>query len=302
MGRQFLIRSRRTSDKSVTVIFKDGQVRFPAKGVYRLDSEPASVLHVYKGEAEVMQDGKKSTVDTSHLYFFAAAAATNKFGEDTDDEFSRWAEDRSGAVAAENQLSAETAHDPGDPGDPDSGGISPTDPGLVFGPPSYGNVPGIFPPGSSFFNPYLSAGPGIWGLFPVYPLYLPRHYRNPAYPRPPNHEHWVNHTNGAAWSRPVNGDRWRNTWTNRPGYPHSFIPAAGISHPFIRPPNFTPRSFPARIGTVGAFSHSVAAPASRPGVRANGARWRSPVVTATARNNPASSAPSLPADPRAASI
>ncbi len=213
-----------TSDKFPSMIYKTASVRFSKKGLYRIDSDPVAVLHVYNGEAEVTQDNKPVTVDTSRLYFFTAGTAINKFGEDTDDDFSRWAEKRSDTIAAENQLSAQTARDPADV---DNGQSIPTDPDVIIGmPPPYTGVPSItgipgsFPLGGGIGNPYF-AGLGLWGAFPVYPLYLGRFYRGSAYPRQPDRAHssdkqqWPTGTS-AEWWRRHNGE---NRWPHSTGVP-----------------------------------------------------------------------------------
>src|SRR2546421_377842 len=76
----------RTADNTVVITFKDCQIRFPQKGVYRMDSEPP-VLQVYNGQAEVTREGKPSLIDSSHLFFFSLGLQTQKFGDGDDDDF-----------------------------------------------------------------------------------------------------------------------------------------------------------------------------------------------------------------------
>ncbi len=136
---------------SVVVTYKDWQIRFPEHGVYRIDSDPAAVLQAYSGEAEVTRGGKPLNVDASHLFFFAAGTATNKYDDGADDDFYQWAENRSQAIAKDNQLSADTSRDPADL---DNGQALPAVPDLSLGMPSYSAPLGTVPLGGSLIYPY----------------------------------------------------------------------------------------------------------------------------------------------------
>src|SRR5207237_435782 len=92
----------RTADNTVVITFKDCQIRFPQKGVYRMDSEPP-VLQVYNGQAEVTREGKPSLIDSSHLFLFSLGLQTQKFGDGDDDDFFQWSNDRSQFISADNR-------------------------------------------------------------------------------------------------------------------------------------------------------------------------------------------------------
>lgn len=232
-----------TADNSVVVTYKDCQIRFPQKGVYRMDSEPP-VLQVYNGGAEVTHDGKPAAVDASHLFFFSLGLVTQKFGEGADDEFYQWSKDRSDFISADNRSAAQSA---GDPGQMDSGQGVGRDPDLYLGSPIYGGLgtPGYGGLSSTFplnYSPFYSNVPfgmGVWNMYSIYYIYLPR-YR-----------HWPGH---APW--PVG--------TRRPGLSPTGI---GISHGGlgIGSPGFVPRTLP-RVGAPApGYSHPSAAGVPRAG-------------------------------------
>lgn len=173
------------ADNAITVTYKDARVRFPKKGVYRLDAD-TGVLQAYSGEAEVTYNGQQTQVDSSHLFFCWLGLTTNKLGNGTEDEFYDWASDRNQVISDENQLAQETGHDPGE--------VDP-DPSAQLGGSAvpYLNSPGVLPPsvgpqvyaapystyamGSALFNPFLTFGPTpyIPVAFPV--LVVARPYR-----------------------------------------------------------------------------------------------------------------------------
>jgi hypothetical protein len=223
-----------SADSAAVITYKDCQIRFPQKGVYRMDSEPP-VLQVYNGGAEVTHDGKPSSVDTSHLFFFTLGLVTQKFGEGADDEFYQWSKDRSDFISADNRSAAQSA---GDPGQMDSGQSVARDPDLYLGTPIYGGLgtpiygglgtPGYGGLGSTFPLDYnlsysnVPFGMGVWNMYSIYFIYLPR-YR-----------HWPGR---APW--PV-GTRYPGLSPNRTGISHGL----GIGSP-----GFVPRTVP-RVGTV----------------------------------------------------
>lgn len=262
----------------VIVIYKGGAIRFPKVGVCRLDSEPAPLLQVYSGEAQVTQDGKPLNIDTAHLFFLEAGTETKKFTDGTDDQFYGWARDRSEVIASENQLAAQTAKDPGDidngqtlPGVPDTGVVTPN---YSIGLPPYSPFGGIYSMGSAVFDPYVPfgmgpLGMGAWGAYPVfYPVFLSNYRHHPG------HSGWPTKPGGgpnrtAGWpNRPAG---WTNRtagwphglgeWQHRPGYSHWPSSATGISrYQPLRPPTFVPHTFAPRIGGVSSgFSRPVSA-------------------------------------------
>jgi hypothetical protein len=155
------------ANNGITITYKDARVKFPKKGVYRLDGD-TGVLQVYSGGAMVTYAGQETQVDPSHLYFCWLGLETNKLGAGTEDEFYDWASDRSQTIGDENQLAQQTGQDPGDV-DPDPSAQ------LGAGAVPYSGSPGLLPPsvgpqvypvpystyaiGGAFFNPFSTFGP-----------------------------------------------------------------------------------------------------------------------------------------------
>jgi hypothetical protein len=227
-----------SGDNPVLITYKDCQIRFPQKGVYRMDASPP-VLQVYNGEAEVTRDGKPSPVDPSHLYFFSIGLVTQKFGEGADDEFYEWSKDRSEFISADNRSAAQST---ADPGQLDSGQIPSRDPNLYLGTPSYGGgVASTFPVDNGLLYSNVPFGMGVWNT--VYFIYLPRYYRSPLNPTGPG---------GAA--RPVYSPRSaRSPWPGRTPYPGLLPSRIGIprsSHIGV-PPRVSIPSYPPRVPRVG---------------------------------------------------
>ncbi len=117
------------SDGAIVLSYEGAEVRFPKPGIYRLDSDVGE-LQVYSGECKVKSHGVSTTVDSSHLYYFALELTTQKFGDGATDEFYDWALNRSTVIADQSQLASADQTDDLD-GDP--GGIG----GLYVVPPSY---------------------------------------------------------------------------------------------------------------------------------------------------------------------
>ncbi len=186
-GSAILDSLNRTADNTIVIVFKASQIRFPEKGVYRMDSEPP-VLQVYNGQAEVTREGKPSLVDSSHLFFFSLGLETQKYGEGDDDDFFQWSNERSQFISADNRAAAQSTADPGQM-DSDPGA---RDPNVYLGSPgpSYGGIVSPVPLDSSFL--YLNApfGPGIWNMYTAYFIYLPRYSRLPTRPLSPAHSPW----------------------------------------------------------------------------------------------------------------
>lgn len=159
----------------IVVVYQHYRVRFPKPGIYRIDSD-TGVLQAYKGQAQVeAPGGKTALVDTAKLYFFDLGALTNKFGEPNEDEFYDWARGRADAIAAENQLAAQTNPDAGDM---DAGA------GVYNGPPSY-NYPaypavGPYGFGGSYFDPFFGLAGGGFVSYNVFPMFVVLPRRNPT--------------------------------------------------------------------------------------------------------------------------
>ncbi|MGI8958405.1 MAG: hypothetical protein ACR2IV_01315 [Bryobacteraceae bacterium] len=212
-----------SGDNPVLITYKGFQIRFPKKGVYRMDASPP-VLQAYTGEAEVTHDGKPSSVDPSHLFFFSLGLETQKFGEGADDEFYQWSKDRSELISADNRSAAQST---ADPGQMDSGQIPSRDPDLYLGTSIYGGgVASTFPVDNGLLYSNVPFGMGVWNTYSVYFIYLPRYYRSPA---------------RRTW--PVGAP-----WPGRTLYPGLPPARVGIPHPSriglptrVGVPNFPPR-------------------------------------------------------------
>lgn len=193
---------------SPAVLYWACEVRFSKPGVYRFDSEPAPLLEVYSGEAQVKHDNGSSVVGTDKEFFFMAATETDKYGDGNFDSFYDWAKNRSDLITADNQ-SAKNTGDPGNmdngqgfplgpglnPGGLNPGGLDPNAPvysgvpGYGLGTPIYGSTADLFFGGGPF-NPY-----GPFGIGP-YPsaiwLVVPRYRRvHSSWPKRPVSSHWA---------------------------------------------------------------------------------------------------------------
>ncbi len=117
------------SGDAIAMSYEGAEVRFPKPGIYRLDSDVGE-LQVYSGECKVKSHGVATTVDSSHIYYFALELTTQKFGDGATDEFYDWASNRNSVLADRNQLASADQSDALD-----------TDPGFLGGPfvvpPSY---------------------------------------------------------------------------------------------------------------------------------------------------------------------
>lgn len=234
------------ANDAITITYKDVQVKFPKRGVYRLDAD-TGVLQVYSGEAQVTYDGQQTRVDPSHLYFCWLGLQTNKLGNGTEDEFYDWASDRSQTITEENQLAAQTAHDPGDvDGDPSAQfgtGAVPYfgSPGVL--PPSIGpqvsplqTYPGPYSSyymGSTLFNPFLSFGatPAFPFGYPVLVVRRPYRSTNPRWPHSGTSPVWHPVTIGGSTRSPILPTRITAPATlgaYHPVAPHVGAPHAGV--------------------------------------------------------------------------
>ena len=154
--------------KAAMIKYAANEIRFCQPGVYRLDSEPAT-LQVYSGAVEITAEGKKTSIDASHLYFLDAALDTPKYDDGTQDEFYRWAHNRGETILADNRLANQTKDDPSDPDiadsdDDDDDVLSQVLPGLGGSLPGYA-YPGINPPLPS---PIPSLGSSLGYTYPSY--------------------------------------------------------------------------------------------------------------------------------------
>lgn len=138
--------------EGVTVLFRAYKMRFPERGLYRINTEPG-VLQPYSGVAEITGDGPSPVkVDDSHQYFLDVGILTEKYGDGLVDGFTQWARNRSEAISADNAAAAASAEDPGNlSADGYAGGLS-ADPGL-------GGLP---PVGAPSYPPLSGSSPSLW--------------------------------------------------------------------------------------------------------------------------------------------
>jgi hypothetical protein len=143
---------------SVTLTYRDWQVRFPQKGVYRIDSSPACV-RVHEGEAEVTDaaTGEPVAIERGMDLPLAAALVPEQTVNEAGDALSSWARGRADSISADNQIAA-NIQDPASMGDANA----------VFGDPSqYGFTQ--FP--LLGLTPMSAAVPGVYGTPGVYSPY-----------------------------------------------------------------------------------------------------------------------------------
>ncbi|HVW85444.1 MAG TPA: hypothetical protein VHB50_12225, partial [Bryobacteraceae bacterium] len=92
-------------DPAVTILYKDYQIQPVKYGIFEVTSDP-SQMKVYKGQANVVAGGERTTVKDGKMVTFSAALVTEKFDDKQADDLYLWARDRSGALAAANMSSA----------------------------------------------------------------------------------------------------------------------------------------------------------------------------------------------------
>ena len=151
----------------LVVLYRAYQIRFPERGVYRINTEPG-VLQPYSGVAEISGDGPNpAKIDDEHEYFLDVGLKTERYGDGSVDSFTEWARNRSETISADNAAAAASAGDPADlPADSLAGSLG-VDPGL-------GGMPGVGIPGLGTPNyPSISGGTlGMYGLYPGINPYL----------------------------------------------------------------------------------------------------------------------------------
>ena len=173
------------SVKDLLVKYRTDDVRLLQPGAYRIDAEPPT-LRVYSGEVEIANQTKKTAIDSSHLFFFDAGLDTPNYGNDSDDDFYQWAQDRNEAITADNRL-GDQVKDFGDGFNPtgdglDENGLAPLLPSIGSADPTYvdpARSPLLFGTAQPYGNsPYSSPGygglgAGSFGFYPsaVLPLY-----------------------------------------------------------------------------------------------------------------------------------
>lgn len=163
---------------SVTLAYKDWQVRFPEKGVYRVDSQPARVS-AREGVAEVTgADGNAVRVESGSDLPLNTALASEQSGFEPPSALDNWARGRADSIAADNQIAA-NIQDPATLSDPTLGrgdlglaGLPPVDLG------QYGFT--TFP--MLGLSPYTSAYSSLYpSQLGFYSLYLPGYTYRPSF-------------------------------------------------------------------------------------------------------------------------
>ena len=98
---------------SVTLIYKDWRMRFPEKGIYRIDSEPPRLL-VRQGHAQVSAgaDGTPVSVKQGMDLPFAAVLVPERAIDAPADALANWEQGRSESIFADNAITAQIDEDP----------------------------------------------------------------------------------------------------------------------------------------------------------------------------------------------
>jgi hypothetical protein len=173
-----------SSGTSVTLIYRDWNVHFLKKGVYRIDSEPPR-LWVRQGDAEVSAGVTGVRVSVKHGMGlpFAAVLVPERSVDEPFDALSNWADGRSQSISADNTIAASIQ---------DPASINATN--FALDSFTYFPMLGISPIGAGLSRPYSSLVPYQPGFnsiyFPGYtyrPLFLglvPGGFRNPLHPLP----------------------------------------------------------------------------------------------------------------------
>jgi hypothetical protein len=166
-------------DNMVTFMFRDKTISLLKKGLFRIDTDPAT-LRVYDGEALVQSAGVTATVkDGRMLPLNDAVLVSSKFNKEDGDSLYRWAKRRAGALAVANLSAARQVQQQGN-GFYNSG--------------SYGGMYGM---SGWQYNPYF-------GMF----TYLP--YRG-VYNSPFGYRFWSPYTIQQVYEHPS------YTWNNNTG-------------------------------------------------------------------------------------
>ena len=174
LGGSAIVESREAAaDTSTLLVYKSWQVRFPRRGIYRIDSEPGQ-LHVYKGEAEVSAEGNAAAVAVKEgeVLPFAAVLVTEPSSAETRDPLNNWAMDRSQAIYEDNTTAAQIFDDP----------TAIDSSGVALGALSHFPLTGI--PTLGYTSPY---GLSFWSPFQstLNSLYTPLYRYRPYYPGGP---------------------------------------------------------------------------------------------------------------------
>jgi hypothetical protein len=171
---------------TVTLVFRDWQVRSAHAGTYRIDSDPPC-LWVLKGDAEVSggTGGKPVKVQEGMNLPFAATLEPEKWTSGPDDSLSEWANGRDQSIVADDSITEQIDNDPLSQIAPDGFDHFPAlgvlslayaDPYANLYGPAYLRQPGFYSmylPGYAYFPPMmlpLRGGRGIGGLRSLPPI------------------------------------------------------------------------------------------------------------------------------------
>jgi hypothetical protein len=149
-------------DSSIEVLLGRDKVAVQKEGVYRLDAE-TRLVRVYAGELAVVSNDELRKIGNGREVTLDGTFSIAKFDRKENDEFSRWAERRSGHIAMANISAANSARSM-------LGGLGFATSGWMFNPwyGFYTFVPfnGMFysPFGFAFFSPFDV----MWAMRPVY--------------------------------------------------------------------------------------------------------------------------------------
>jgi hypothetical protein len=150
MGSAIIDSAGPSSGTSVTLIYKNWSVRFPEKGIYRIDCDPPR-FWTLQGKAEVSANNNQGAVSVGQgMYLpFAPVLVPDRSIDQPHDALTAWAEGRQQSISADNAIAANIQ---------DPASISISSPG----PDSFTNFPMV---GLSLFGPALSSAYGSSGMY-----------------------------------------------------------------------------------------------------------------------------------------
>jgi hypothetical protein len=112
-GSVFVDSAEPSSGTSVTLVYKDWNVHFREKGIYRIDAEPPR-LWVHQGGADVSagDTGASVSVEQGMYLPFASVLVPERFIDVPGDALADWAKGRSESISADNAITAQIDEDP----------------------------------------------------------------------------------------------------------------------------------------------------------------------------------------------
>ena len=146
------------SGTSVTLTYKDWNVHFRQKGVYRIDAEPPR-LWVQQGVAEVSSGDTGAPVSVKQgMYLpFAPVLVPESSVDEPEDALTDWAKGRSESISADNAITAQIDEDPAS-----------RDPGLGTDNIAYFPMVGVPSLGTGMYGGYSSFYPSQPGFNSIY--------------------------------------------------------------------------------------------------------------------------------------